>query len=165
MQNAVKARAQATLSDSLGAVAAALASMPDNVVKMPRNTSEAFMLVDPVLSTLNKQILDARANLAQLVVMFGAGDAMVEALTYQLSALEAAYAQRLAALRKKREETSRGQKDKEITAIEKNLRDVRSQTLAQRRRNNGALWLLAVLILRDGQTSAKKGFGHVLNAA
>lgn len=168
VQKVVRGRAQASLLDSLGAVQAAIAMMP-SVMPAPRNMSDIFMMADPVLSSLNRSILDGRANLAQIVAMCGPGDPMAEALSYQISAIEKAYAERLAALRRKRDESKRAMDramDKKIlnSAEDQKLHVVRTQPQPERRRDNAALWLWVLLIARGRKTSANL-FGHVPNAA
>jgi hypothetical protein len=100
-------KANTTLLESLGSVQAALAALPDNVVPLPRNLSEAFALSDPILSMLGKQLADARSQMIQLAQAFGAGDAMAEAMALQITAIETAYAERMGALRRNREERDR----------------------------------------------------------
>lgn len=163
----MKGRAKASLEDSLGAVAQVLSALPNTVVRMPSNAADAFLLIDPVLSTIHRQLLDARANSAQMAAMFGAGDAMAEAIEFQIAALTRAYDERLAALRKKREESARalkGTRKDELMTEEKKPADVRRRVADDRRRNNGTLWLWAILILRESRASAKK-YGLVPNAA
>lgn len=152
----------------MGAVSAALSAIPDNVVKMPSSIAEAFLLIDPALSILNRQLLDARGHLAQIAKMFGDADPMMDALHAQITALEDAYAMRLAALKRRREESERGLKHadtgKKVYKLEvENLSGVRGQTETQSR-NSDALWLWVFLALLAHQASMKKS-GPRLDAA
>lgn len=157
--------AQTSLLDTLGAVQQALSAMPDNVVRMPANLTEAFLLVDPTLSMLNRQRLDGRRNYAKLIDSFGLNDPMVQALSLQLAAIDMAYDERLAALRRKREE---GRQQNKITfkkakpaernpnKTEEELQAVvRREQELKRRRDNGTLWLWAVLSWRASAAFAK----------
>lgn len=164
-QEAIKGRAKASLTESLSAVSAALDSMPDNVVKMPGSLRDTFLLIDPVLSGLNRQLLDARAHIAAIIAEFGYGDPMAEALMYQMAALERAYCERLYALRKKREEGESAVKG-EVSTEEKTMPEVRQHQEYHVRQNHGAMWSLAALFLiHRHSSSAKNKGGLVLKAA
>ncbi len=164
-EKAARDRAKGSLMDALGAVQQAIAAMPEAAPEDTHFTRDAFMRTDPALTILNKQILDARSQMAKLVAMFGLGDPMVEALTLQITALEAAYAERMALLKRKREESTRKNiSTHKLWAEGNGLRDVRTRAKADCRQNNGARWLWAFLILRNGITSPTKS-GHVPNAA
>lgn len=167
-QKDIRDRAQASLLDSLGAVQKALSTLP---ASMPGRAVDAFIASDPILSMLNKQLLEARSHASQLIAAFGPGDAMLEALMVQIGAIEQAYNERLALIRKKREETSRTQKEKrqlsqgkEFRTEGKSLQDVRLQMQSGTRQDNGTLWLLAFLILRNREAFAKP-YGLVPKAA
>jgi hypothetical protein len=157
-KQAIKDKAQASLLECLGAVQNAIAALPDNVAKAPKTLAEAFIQIDPVLSMLHRQLLDARAHIAELTLAFGPGDPMLEALMTQICAIERAYEERLAALRKKREESAAKQTsfEKEFRTEEKLLPEVRRQNNPEHQRNNGALWLWTFLILHASATSAKR---------
>jgi len=164
-QKEIKGRARVSLEGSLSSVSAALDAMPDNVVKMPGNLTQAFLLVDPVLSGINRQLMDARANIAAIISEFGYGDPMAEALMYQMAALERAYCERLYALRKKREDGEKGI-TAEISTEEKMAKEVRYSHEYTARQNHGAMWSLAALFLMMNRHSASsKTNGPVLNAA
>lgn len=145
-KDGVKPRAQQSLLDSLGAVSVAIAAMPEDSRPTAKSISEQFMRTDVLLSALYKQILDARANLAALVAKYGMGDAMVDTLTFNLSALEAAYAQRLSLLRKRREEQSRGAKT--IDLAEEAKAKAWAQPYQEPRKRN-SLWFLAAIMYID----------------
>src|SRR5690606_27063954 len=87
-------------------VQTALADMPDTM-RAPSSLSEAFMAIDPVLSGMNRQMLDADQHFNKLVAAFGSDDAMVEIASAQRDALKQAYHTRLQALRRKREDSRR----------------------------------------------------------
>ncbi|MCB1537957.1 MAG: hypothetical protein H6865_01170 [Rhodospirillales bacterium] len=162
-EQAARGQARQSLEDSLALVSQIVERMP--LAEDGNTVSDAFMRTDPVLTMLDRSILAARANLARMIALFGRADAMAEALETQISALERAYAERLAMLKRKREESTR--KDlatHKLWAKEERKRDVRTQPRAERRRNNGALWLWAFLILRDRMTDAPRS-GHVPKAA
>lgn len=158
-----KAAAQGSLRDALGAVSAALSALPDNVVRLPSTAAGAFLLVDPVLSSIHRQLLDARAHNASLAAFVGHADPMIEALDMQVAALEEAYAMRLAALKKRREDgrkTNTRAKccDTVSKVVVQNLPEVRGQTETPKRRD-GALWLwvlIAVMTLNQA-TMYKNG--------
>jgi hypothetical protein len=141
---AIKDRANATLLDSLSAVQAAIQAMP---VSGPRNLREAFSLSDPVLSMLDKQLADARSQMAKLVNAFGLGDAMAGALKLQIAALEIAYAQRMAAIRKKREDRERSVAND--THPKKDEAKIFAPQKRKRRSSETTNWLLWVLLLMD----------------
>lgn len=104
-QRDAKSKGNSSLLECLGAVQNALNAIPDNVVPAPRTLTEAFTLIDPVLSMLHKQLREARATMAKLSA-FG-HDPMIEALAFQITAIELAYTERVNALRKKREDAKR----------------------------------------------------------
>ncbi len=149
-QDGAKPRADRSLLDSLSAVSIAIDTMPEASVSNARSLSIQFMRTDAMLSMIHKQILDARANLAALVAKYGMSDAMVETLTYNLSALEAAYAQRLALLRKRREEGSRGNKTIEV-GIDTRREPMRAPEKA---RNSNSLWWLWVLAAAERKNTS-----------
>lgn len=161
-----KGLAKTSLMECMGAVSAALAAMPDNVVRMPASSLEAFLLVDPALSMLNRQLLDARRNTAQLAALFGGADPMLDALNAQIAALEAAYAERLALLRKKREE-GRAKKaaTEQIYKTEGSKPLEVRQMEAKRRHNHDALWLWALFLMMTASKPAVKNYGPKLDAA
>lgn len=148
-QDGVKPRADRSLLDTLSAVSIAIDTMPEASLSNARSISIQFMRTDAMLSMIHKQILDARANLAALVTKYGMGDAMVETLTFNLSALEAAYAQRLALLRKRRAEGSRGNKTIEV-GIDTRREPMRAQ--ANERKPN-SLWWLWALAAMEGKSA------------
>ena len=156
----VKDMAQASLAECMGAVLASLRDVPDTVVKMPTCAVDAFLLVDASLSMLNRQLLDARRHAAALAAMMGPNDPMLDALEMQIGALEQAYAARLSALRRKREEgrsrakprdAKKEQPEHTVYKTEDvNRPDVREPEDATRIRNS-VLWLWALAYL-SGRT-------------
>ncbi|MBU6235227.1 MAG: hypothetical protein KGQ41_05235 [Alphaproteobacteria bacterium] len=158
VQKEAVAAAKKSLRDSLGAVSAVIADMPRNtVVRM----ADAFLLIDPGLCIMHRQIADSRSHAEKIAALLGAGDPMMEALAAQITALEEAYAQRLAALKRKREE---GRKENKFHKVEvKNLPQVRGQE-DQQKSNNDILWLWMFLMLLANQASMKKS-GPRLEAA
>ena len=161
--------AKASLFEALGAVSAALAAVPDNVVRLPTSTADAFLLIDPVLSTIHRQLLDTRAHSATLEAMLGANDPMMAALSMQLAALEEAYATRLAALKKRREDGRRNQRaDTRDTqannANVQNLFDVREQATAPKRQED-TLWLWVLIAAYLAHQASAKINGPRLDAA
>lgn len=140
-KDGVKPQAQSSLLDVLSAVQIAIDTMPEAHLPNAKSISAQFMRTDATLSMLYKQILEARANLAALVAKYGLSDAMAETLTFNLSALEAAYAQRLALLRKRREEGSRGNRTIEVGI---DTRREPMQAKGGERRNNTLWWLWAL---------------------
>ncbi len=163
-QDGVKPRAQASLLEALSAVSAAVEAMPETgTARRSRSLSDAFMRGDAVLTTIHKSMLDARANLAALVAKYGMADAMVETLTYQLCQLEAAYAQRLALLRKRREEGSRAHKP--IQVGEETPANVRSRPYGSYKRDDTMWLLVAMMLMNAGMTPPARSTGHVLSAA
>ena len=165
-----KGRAKGDLMGAIQQVSVMLDAMPDNVVRMPRGCVDAFLLIDPTLSIINRQLLDAKAHMATLAALFGLDDPMIEAATMQLAALEKAYADRLAALRRKREE-GRTQlrlshkKDNEFTnAKELKPADVR-RAYGENGKKNDVLWLWAFLLLVQAAGSSLKKTGPKLEAA
>lgn len=152
----LKGQTRLSLFESLGAVQSALAALPDNIIKAPITLAEAFIQIDPILSTLHRQLCDARAHVAQLTLMFGEGDPMVDALRLQIQAIQKAYDERMALLRRKREESSRKTEfEKEFKTEEKKLPKVRGQ-YSEQRGNNGTLWSWAFLLLMASATSAPR---------
>lgn len=143
-----------TLAQKLSAVRDALYAMPlDANGQGPRS---AFMRTDPVVATLRKQILDARAQYNALLEMSDLQDPMVDALTYQLEALEQALATRLAQMR----ETNTGRSRTKQAALatreqaerlqreEERLLAIRMRIKEQKKREaNAALWLWAAMLL------------------
>lgn len=96
-----------SLMDSFGAVHAALSAMPDSAFQSASTSmADAFMLTDPVLMSLDKQRADANGQYIKLVRTYGTHDAMVDAMSIQRAAIEDAYNIRLAALRRRRSESS-----------------------------------------------------------
>lgn len=163
-----KAAAAGSLRDSLGAVSAALSAIPDNVVRLPSNMADAFLMVDPVLSMLHRQLLDARANNAALEAMCG-GDAMMEALAMQVSALEEAYAARMAALKKRREEgrknNARDSRRKKVSnVVVTNPFEVRERMETPKRQND-SLWLWVLIVAYMANQATMRTSGPRLDAA
>jgi hypothetical protein len=156
-----------SLTALMAAVSAQLAATPANVVRMPVNIAEAFLLVDGVLSLIHRQLCDARVNRDKIAAMLGDANApMMEALNFQITALEQAYAERLAALTRKREE---GRKNltpkKDLTALEgENLLDVRQQA-AQKKQEKDSLWSWLIFMLLISQSSITIPNGPRLQAA
>lgn len=159
-----KAAAQGSLRDALGAVSAALSALPDNVVRLPNTAAGAFLLVDPVLSSIHRQLLDARAHNAALAAMLGHADPMIEALDVQVAALEEAYALRMAALKKRREEgrknsTRTNRRDERVSkVVVQSLPEVRGQTETQKRRDDTLwLWVLLAVMMQTQAAMHKNG--------
>ena len=163
-QNA-KDAAKTSLRESMGAVAAVLSATPDNIVRMPKNVAELFLLTDPALSMIHRQLLDARAHNARIALMLGAADPMMEALSLQITALENAYAARLAALKRRREEGRAAQKERNrfTKVIVEKLPYVRAQLEKQTQREN-TLWSWIFYMLLANQTFTKT-YGPRLDAA
>ncbi|NBX65476.1 MAG: hypothetical protein EBQ96_00550 [Proteobacteria bacterium] len=163
-----KAAARGTLRESLGAVSAALSAVPDNVIRMPSTAAGAFLLIDPVLSTIHRQLLDARAHYASLVALLGPSDPMIEALDVQVAALEEAYALRMAALKKRREEgrknKTRTKRDTVSKVVVQNLSEVRGQKGEPKRRND-TLWLWVLIAVMLANQAAMRKSGPRLDAA
>lgn len=157
-----KAAAAGSLRDAMGAASAALSAIPDNVVRLPSSMADAFLLIDPTLSMIHRQLLDARANNAALEAMCG-GDALVEALNFQIAALEEAYAARMAALKKRREEgrknsarNSRRKKVSNMAVI--NPFEVRERKETPKRQNDSLwLWVLIAAYLANQATMRTSG--------
>lgn len=160
--NTLKGRSHATLLECMGTLGAAInAAAPNKVVRL----SAAFLSTDPVLSTIHRQLADARGQIAAIINAFGYGDPMAESLMFQMAALERAYCERLHLLRKKREESKGKVQDKKFSTEEK-LQEVRTQQEYGSSQNHGAMWSLAALLLlnRNSRLSRKYN-GLVLNAA
>jgi|GEM_PF-2503093 len=161
-------RQPSTLMDSFGAVQAALAAMPEESVKTPRNAADAFLMTDATLASIDKQRHDAESQYKKLVTLYGFNDPMVEAMQIQRAAIENAYNTRLSALRRKREEQQgRGaltasnddafkqgntrktaeQHSLRIKREEERLLQIRMDEQQKQKRRNDTLWLWAFLML------------------
>ncbi len=163
----LKQEAKKSLKSLMADVSNVLDAIPDNVVRMPSNLAEAFLLVDGVLSILNRQLLDARANYNKISALLGPNDPMMDALNMQIAALEQAYAARMAALIRRREEGQRSHaaKDNDIQKLEvTNLSEVRQQ-VERRGHKNDILWSWMLFLLLVNQTSMTVKSGPRLEAA
>ncbi len=159
-----KGPAQASsLMDCFGTVQAVLTAMPDNVVRMPSSAADAFLLVDPALSMIHRQLADARGHNTRLNAFTANNTPMLEALDTQIAALEEAYAARLTALRGKREEGRtqlKAKKDYKTfeaapKAVPLVMRRERDEEAARAVRNQRYLWLWAFLFLVEANSKAE----------
>lgn len=164
-----------SLTETMAAVSGILDAIPDNIVSMPSSLAEAFLAIDPVLTILNRQLMDARRHHDRVAAMAGAGGAMTEALNLQICALEQAYGARMAALLRRRREGrdalshTRADADK---AERKDFKELEATAQTDVRRpgekphdEKDSLWLWLVLAYMISQTSMHRKSGHRLEAA
>jgi len=158
-----KGTVQSSLMECFGTVQAVLTAMPDNVVRMPTNAADAFLLVDPALSMIHRQLADARGHNNKLTAFTAHNAPMLEALDTQIAALEEAYAARLTALRGKREEGRTQLKaKKDYKAFEAAPKAVplvmhreRDDDTTRAERNKRYFWLWAFLFLIEANNKAE----------
>jgi len=101
------ATVQMALNDRILAVRDRLARTPIIPGKGPVNMADAFIRLDPVLASLDKQRHDLRAHYMAAAREGGFEDMMAQMLFEDLEHVEAAFADRLASLRRRHEESDR----------------------------------------------------------
>jgi len=130
------------------------------------NLRAAFGRTDPVLAALRTQIAEARRHYARQVSEYGLDDAMVEALSFQLEALEHEMQARLSALRET-ETSGRAashQNNKKDLWIQMQARLKQEEArllelktaIEQKKRKDDAFWAFVLLALGIGPATTQK---------